>query len=159
MAIPQTILVTGVNRGMRFSTVQGTALRNSIATYILTYRTPSSRQAVILKLQKLRVTAGLDVVELDITNHATIISAKKYMGKKYGLLMVGPSPFTCPPLDIYRDIDTDNVGIARAWLNPEKPIPSRSSRKFQYYIQNISCGGNDQHFPDASPPLGKSKSN
>jgi len=88
METHQITLVTGANRGIGFSTVQATALRNPTATYILACRSPSSGQAAILELQKLGVTAPLDVIELDVTNDATIISAKEYVENKYGRLDV-----------------------------------------------------------------------
>ena len=86
MTISQIVLITGANRGIGFSTVQATALRNPTATYILACRAVSSGEAAIAELQKLGVTATLDVVELDVTNDATIISAKENIEKKYSRL-------------------------------------------------------------------------
>jgi enoyl-[acyl-carrier-protein] reductase (NADH) len=45
-----------------------------------------SGEAAIVELKNLGVTSSLDVVELDVTNNSTIVSAKQYIEKKYGRL-------------------------------------------------------------------------
>jgi NAD(P)-dependent dehydrogenase (short-subunit alcohol dehydrogenase family) len=94
MAKPQVVLVTGANRGIGFSIVQATALRNPTSSFILACRSVSSGEAAMVELKKMGLAAHLDVVELDVTNDATIVSAKEYVEKKYGCLD-GSSPF--PP--------------------------------------------------------------
>ncbi|KAE9371474.1 NAD(P)-binding protein [Stipitochalara longipes BDJ] len=84
----QLILVTGANRGIGFSIVQATALRNPSSTYILACRSSPSGEAAVIELKKLGVTAPLDVVELDVTKDSSIMSAKEYIEKKYGRLDV-----------------------------------------------------------------------
>jgi NAD(P)-dependent dehydrogenase (short-subunit alcohol dehydrogenase family) len=77
------ILVTGANRGIGFAIIQVTALRLPNATYILGCRSQPSGLAAISELQKLGVTATLDVVEIDVTNDASILAAKDTVEKKY----------------------------------------------------------------------------
>ena len=86
MANPQIVLVTGANRGIGFSTIQATAVRNPTSTYILACRSVSSGEAAIVELKNLGVTAPLDVVRLDVTTNSTIVSAEEYVEKKYGRL-------------------------------------------------------------------------
>lgn len=78
--------MTGANRGIGLSIVQATALQNPTAKYILACRSSSSGEAAVVELQALGVTASLDVVELDVTKDATIVSAKKCLEEKYGRL-------------------------------------------------------------------------
>ena len=80
------ILVTGANRGIGFAIVQSTALRVPKATYILACRSQSAGETAILELQKLGVTAPLNVVVLDVTDDASILAAKEVVEKKYGKL-------------------------------------------------------------------------
>lgn len=80
------ILVTGANRGIGFAIVQSTALRVPNATYLLACRSQDAGEKAIEELKKLGVTAPLDTVVLDITDDASIISAKDAVEKKYGHL-------------------------------------------------------------------------
>jgi NAD(P)-dependent dehydrogenase (short-subunit alcohol dehydrogenase family) len=86
MASPQIIFITGANRGIGFSTIQATAFRSPTSIFILACRSAPSGEVAIAELKNLGVTASLDVVELDVTNDSTIISAKQYVEKKYGRL-------------------------------------------------------------------------
>jgi len=80
------ILTTGANRGIGFSIVQALALRDPAATYILACRTHSSGVTAIAELQKMGVTAPLDIVQLDISEDYAIGKAKAYVESKYGHL-------------------------------------------------------------------------
>lgn len=82
----QIILVTGANRGIGFSIVLQTALRNPSAVYILACRSVSSGQTAIKELNGQGVKAVLDVVELDITVDSSIAAAAEYVKEKYGRL-------------------------------------------------------------------------
>jgi NAD(P)-dependent dehydrogenase (short-subunit alcohol dehydrogenase family) len=101
MASTQTILITGANRGIGFSTILALAPRLPTATYILAVRSLSSGQTAISELRKLGITSPLDIVELDITNDVTIVKAKKYVEEKYGKLDgLSPLPSLSPSLNI-----------------------------------------------------------
>ena len=80
------ILVPGANRGIGFAIVQSTALRDPNGTYILACRSQSAGSTAIQELQKLGVTAPLDIVVLDVTEDASILAAKEVVEKKYGKL-------------------------------------------------------------------------
>lgn len=87
------ILVTGANRGIGFAVVQSTALRVPNATYILACRSQSAGETAIEELQKLGVTAPLDVVVLDVTDDGSILAAKDTIQKQYEKLdSTIPSP-------------------------------------------------------------------
>ncbi|KAL2066060.1 hypothetical protein VTL71DRAFT_2131 [Oculimacula yallundae] len=82
------VLVTGANRGIGFSTVQALALRYPNGTYIIgCRRLPSGREA-IQELRQMGVTAGLEVVEIDVTDDSTIDQAQKWIHEKFGRLDV-----------------------------------------------------------------------
>ncbi|CZR67742.1 related to short chain dehydrogenase/reductase family protein [Phialocephala subalpina] len=85
---PNVILTTGSNRGIGFSIVQALGLRYPQNIYILACRSTSAGSEAIKELQKLGITAKLDVVELDIVNDPTIILAAKSVEEKYGRLDV-----------------------------------------------------------------------
>jgi NAD(P)-dependent dehydrogenase (short-subunit alcohol dehydrogenase family) len=97
MATTQTILITGSNRGLGFSTIQALSSRLPTATYILASRSLSSAQTAISELRKLGIASPLDSVEINVTNDETIIKAKKYVEERYGRLD-GLSPFFFPLL-------------------------------------------------------------
>jgi NAD(P)-dependent dehydrogenase (short-subunit alcohol dehydrogenase family) len=83
----QIILVTGANRGIGFSIVLQTALRDPSATFILACRSVSSGHKAVNSLRDQGVvTAALDVVEMDITVDSSIEAAAEYVKTKYGRL-------------------------------------------------------------------------
>jgi len=86
MPTPQIILVTGANRGIGFSIVQATALRIPAATYLVGSRTQSAGEEAVSELQKLGVTASLEVLVLDVTSNQSIVSAVDVIKEKHGRL-------------------------------------------------------------------------
>ncbi|RTE84011.1 hypothetical protein BHE90_001390 [Fusarium euwallaceae] len=82
------ILVTGANRGIGYAIVQTIATRLPTSNIILACRSRTSAEDAIQTLRDSGVSAGLDHIELDIENNASIESAVAAVDKKYGSLDV-----------------------------------------------------------------------
>lgn len=80
------ILVTGANRGIGYAIVQTIATRLPTSNVILACRSKTSAEEAIQTLRGSHVSAGLDHVELDIENDASIELAVAAIDKKYGSL-------------------------------------------------------------------------
>lgn len=75
--------VSGANRGIGFAIVQSTALRVPSATYILSCRSQQAGERAKQELRLHGVTASVDVIQLDVTDNASILNAKEAVEKKY----------------------------------------------------------------------------
>ncbi|KAI8650396.1 hypothetical protein NCS57_01373100 [Fusarium keratoplasticum] len=82
------ILVTGANRGIGYAIVQTIATRLPTSNIILACKSKTSAEEAIQTLRGSGVSAGLDHVELDIENDASIELAVAAIDKKYGSLDV-----------------------------------------------------------------------
>ncbi|KAI8711470.1 hypothetical protein NCS52_01410400 [Fusarium sp. LHS14.1] len=80
------ILVTGANRGIGYAIVQTIATRLPTSNTILACRSRSSAEEAIQTFRSSGISAGLDHVELDIDNDASIEAAVAAVDKKYGSL-------------------------------------------------------------------------
>ncbi|EEU36121.1 uncharacterized protein NECHADRAFT_87211 [Fusarium vanettenii 77-13-4] len=82
------ILVTGANRGIGYAIVQTIASRLPTSNIILACRSTTSAEEAIQTLRSSGLSAGLDHVDLDIDDNASIEAAVAAVDKKYGSLDV-----------------------------------------------------------------------
>lgn len=80
------VLCTGANRGLGYSIVEQTALREPSSTYLVASRDLSNGHAAAAKLREAGVTARLEVLELEVENDQHIASAAEYVREKFGRL-------------------------------------------------------------------------
>lgn len=80
------VLITGANRGIGYSTVQALSLCYPNGKYIIGCRSLSSGHEAIQELQKLGVTALLEIVEIDVTKDSKIEKAQSWIEEKFGRL-------------------------------------------------------------------------
>lgn len=80
------ILVTGANRGIGLAIIEAGASRGRPATFILTCRTPSNGEEAVESLRSAGIEAAIEVVQLDITDDASIKAAASHVKEKYGRL-------------------------------------------------------------------------
>jgi NAD(P)-dependent dehydrogenase (short-subunit alcohol dehydrogenase family) len=82
----QVILCTGANRSLGFAILQVTALRLPSATYLLGARSPKDGAEAVEELKKLGITSNIEVLELDVSEDASIFAAIETVQTKYGKL-------------------------------------------------------------------------
>ena len=82
----QVILCTGANRSLGFAILQATALRLPSATYLLGSRSPQAGVEAIEELKRLGVKSAIEVLELDVSEDASIFAAVETVKAKYGKL-------------------------------------------------------------------------
>lgn len=80
------IIVTGANRGIGYAIVQTIATRLPTSNIILACRSKTSAEEAIQTLRSSGLSVGLDHIELDIDNNASIEAAVAAVDKKYGSL-------------------------------------------------------------------------
>ena len=97
MAPQRTILITGANRGIGFSTLQALSKAYPSYTYLLACRTLESGHKAVQQLRQLEVEADIDVIELDVDSNKSILAAVETVKEKYGRL----------------DVLVNNAGVAR----------------------------------------------
>ncbi|KAK4690229.1 hypothetical protein P7C71_g6509, partial [Lecanoromycetidae sp. Uapishka_2] len=82
----KVILCTGANQGLGFEIIYVSALRDPSATYILACRNVTAGHEAVQKLRDMKITAALEVVQLDVTSDDQIEAAAEWAKKKYGRL-------------------------------------------------------------------------
>ncbi|GBE82855.1 Short-chain dehydrogenase/reductase tropE [Sparassis crispa] len=121
--MPRTILITGANRGIGFSIVQGLAVRKSSDQLILAARFVDKANGAIAELRKLGITAEIDSLALDVMDDVSIKAAEQTVRERYGKLDIlinnagiglVPSPGEIDNLrSIYNAVyDTNVSGVA-----------------------------------------------
>lgn len=88
----QVILCAGANRSLGFAILQATSLHLPSATYILGCRSKTAGNEAVSELRKLGVTSKIEVVELDVTEDASIFAAVKFIQEKFSKLDGKPLP-------------------------------------------------------------------
>ncbi|KAL6308517.1 hypothetical protein BKA93DRAFT_762875 [Sparassis latifolia] len=94
--MPRTILITGANRGIGFSVVQGLALQKLDDQLVLAARSIDKANGAIAELRKLGLTSDIHSLALDVTDDVSIRAAEQTVRGRYGKL----------------DILINNAGIA-----------------------------------------------
>ncbi|KAL6308607.1 hypothetical protein BKA93DRAFT_763313 [Sparassis latifolia] len=121
--MPRTILITGANRGIGFSIVQGLAVRKSSDQLIFAAHSVDKANGAITELRKLGITAEVDSLALDVMDDASIKAAEQTVRERYGKLDIlinnagmglVPSPGEIDNLrSIYNAVyDTNVSGVA-----------------------------------------------
>ncbi|RWA07850.1 hypothetical protein EKO27_g7249 [Xylaria grammica] len=81
-----TILITGANRGIGFAIAQAICVSLPTSTVLLGCRHISLGEDAIRRLKMDGVTASLHTIPLDIESNASIATAAKFVGEKFGRL-------------------------------------------------------------------------
>jgi len=81
---PKRILVTGANRGIGFSIVQGLAERDKDLIILLGARSLSSAEEAITTLKNKGLNARFEAVELDVTKDGSIKACLSHIEKTHG---------------------------------------------------------------------------
>lgn len=99
------ILVTGANRGIGYSIVQGLSKRAPENTYLLGVRAQSSGEEAAKQLRELQPSSDFQPLELDVTDDDSIRSAIKTVESKYGRLdvLVNNAAWAKRPQEDYSD--------------------------------------------------------
>lgn len=85
-AAPKIIICTGANQGLGFEIIYVSALRDPSSTYILACRNVAAGHEALQKLRSMKITAALEVVQLDVTSDEQIEAAAEWVRRKYGRL-------------------------------------------------------------------------
>jgi len=91
MAVPadqKIILITGANRGVGLAIIEGGASRVGPATFILACRTSSRGEEAVQTLRSAGVESPIEVLQLDVSDDASIEAAAAHVKEKYGRLDV-----------------------------------------------------------------------
>ena len=89
MTVPadqKIILITGANRGVGLGIIEGGASRVGAATFILTCRTTSNGEEAVQTLRSAGVGSPIEVLQLDVSDEASIEAAAAHVKEKYGRL-------------------------------------------------------------------------
>jgi NAD(P)-dependent dehydrogenase (short-subunit alcohol dehydrogenase family) len=110
----QIILCTGANGSLGFAIIQSLTLHLPNAHFILACRSPTSGQEAITELRNKSILSPIEVLPLDVTNDANILSAIAFVTSRFGKL----------------DILINNAGIAPAPMDDS--IASSPSLSLSY---------------------------
>lgn len=80
------VLVTGANQGFGLGVIEVASLRDSNDIFSLCSRDLEKGHKAVQKLHDIRVTAKVDVIQLEVTNNQHITAAVNHVKNQYGRL-------------------------------------------------------------------------
>ncbi len=138
----RTIFITGANRGIGFSILQGLALRLPSDRYLLGARNEEQGREAVSRLRDLGVEAEIHVIPLDVSSESSIKSAEQTIDILINNIAIGRLDHSNIQETYYETFQTNVTGVA---LMMSTFLPLLKETSLDPRIINISSARGSLH--------------